>query len=582
MTKPRKFLENIEPFQTDFYRADWRLKLNSNENIYGISDLIHNVIKTINKEEISFYPAYGKLTDKLAKKFELSKDNILLTNGCDEALKIIMETFIEENDEVLTYNPTFSMPLLYAKAFGGKIKQIEYDENFVFNKDKIIESATKDTKIIYISTPNNPTGDLVRPSVVEILAQKLPDILLVVDCTYVNFSQGVVIEDYIDLMKKFNNIIIVKSFSKDYALAGLRIGFALSNENTIKYMKKISSPYNVNSIAMHCAISALNDEKRLNEIKELNENARYELFNGLKNLGFEPYESQANFILCNFKSYCDFYYEKLKKNGVIVQNFPKNSPISTCLRITVPKLSGVKFILELLKAKDVLIFDVDGVIFDVSKSYLMAIKETFEHFSKKEIELSEIRETKNQGGMNCDWNVVQFLLKKYGFNVEMAEIIAVFQDIFFNPNDKNKNKKYLIDEEKLLISSEIFEKLIQKYDLVVFSGRLKEEVKYSFEKFDIDKYFYYYVTSDDLPKNMLKPHSKGVFEVLEHCPHNDIKYLGDSVDDIISGNGADVETIGVISPDSDFGVMVNNFKHLGANYILDDIKKVVEFLEDIK
>ncbi len=581
MISMNKFLDGIEPFETDFYRKDWRLKLNSNENLYGISDLIFNVIKSINKEDISYYPAYGKLVDKLAKIYELSKDNILLTNGCDEALKIIMETFIEEDDELLTYNPTFSMPLLYAKLNGGKIKQIEYDENFVFNKDKIIENVSSKTKIIYIATPNNPTGDLVRPSIVEILAQKLPNVLLVIDCTYINFAQGVVIEDYIDLMKKFDNIVIVKSFSKDYALAGLRIGFALSNENFIANMKKVTSPYNVNIIAMNCAISALNDEKRLNEIKELNENARCELFKGLKNLGFEPFESHGNFILCDFKSYCDFCYEKLKKNGIIVQNFPKNSPISTCLRITVPKVSGVKLILELLKTKDVLIFDVDGVIFDVSKSYLMAIKETFEYFSKKEIEISEIQEVKNQGGMNCDWDVVQFLLKKYGYNIEIAEIISVFQNLFFNPNDKSKTKKYLIDEEKLLISPEIFEKLIQKYDLVVFTGRLKEETKYSFDKFDIDKYFYYYVTSDDLPKNMLKPHSKGVFEILEHCPHNDIKYLGDSVDDIISGNGANVETIGVVSPDSDFGVMVNNFKHLGANYILDDIKKVVEFLKDI-
>ena len=137
-------------------------------------------------------------------------------------------------------------------------------------------------------------------------------------------------------------------------------------------------------------------------------------------------------------------------------------------------------------------------------------------------------------------------------------------------------------DENLLISKETFKKLSEKYDLAYFSSRLRDEAIYSLKKFDIDKYFYYSITSDDLPKNMLKPHPKGLLEISQHCPYLSIKYFGDSVDDIISGNSANVDTIGVIAPDIDNNIMLNNFKHLGAKYILNNIKDLENFLGEIE
>lgn len=580
MIKPRKTLDNIFGYPTDDYRENWRLKLDSNENIYGASQNVISTIKNFDFSEISLYPVYGKVIEKLAQKFEVKKENILLSNGCDEALNIIINTFLDEEDEILSYNPTFSMPALYAKILGAKVKTIEYDEKFIFDIKKFSKNISNDTKLAYIATPNNPTGEIVSRSEIEILLKRHPETLFIVDCTYTNFAQGVAIEDYIDLTKTFDNIIVVKSYSKDFAIAGLRFGVAFADENIIAQLKKVISPYSVNSIALACIIAILNDEKSFIEIKEKNIQAKEALIEGLKELGYCPYPSGGNFILCDFYNHCDFYYEKLKKNGVIVRKFAKKSPISSCLRITIPSLGGVKYILELLQKKNLLIFDLDGVVFDVSNSYTSAIKETFKHFAQKEVEPSEIQAVKNMGGMNCDWDATKCLLERHGVYVELSEVINAFQELFFNPNDKTK--KYLIDEEKLVISKETFAKLSERFDFAIFSGRLKDEAKYSLEKFDIDKYFYFYVTSDDLAKNMLKPSPKGVLDILKHCPHKNVKYFGDSVDDIISGNGAQVETIGVIAPDADFNVMVNNFKHLGAKYILDDASKIEQFLEEIE
>ena len=580
MIKTRKTIENIAPYETDKYKQDWQLKLDSNENIYGCSNNIISSIRNFNPKDISLYPCYGQVIDKIASRYEINYDNVLIANGCDEALNVIINAYINEDDEFLLYNPSFSMPALYSKIAGAKVKYISYQEKYVFNIEDVKNNISDKTKIFYLATPNNPTGETTKAAVIETLIKENQNVLFLIDCTYVNFALNVAFEDYIDLAKKYDNVIVVKSLSKDFALAGLRFGFAIANNEIIKNLKKVLSPYNVNVIALNCAISVLNDERKFDEIKEANIKARELLYDGLKELGFNPYPSEANFILCDFGSYSDFYYTKLRKNGVIVRNYPKNSPIHNCLRITVPTIGGVKYILELLHKKDMLIFDMDGVIFDVRNSYTSAIMETFKHFSSKEISFEEVAKVKAKSGMNCDWDATKYLLDSHGINIDIEDIINVFQNLFYNPNDNSKT--YLIDKEELLIGKEIFEKLSLKYDMVIFSGRLKEEVLYSLKKYDIDKYFYYYVTSDDLPKNMLKPHPKGVLEILEHCPYKSIKYLGDSIDDVISGHGANVEMIGVVSKSSDYNLMVNNFRHLGVKNIIQDIKNIVDFLDEIE
>ena len=345
----------------------------------------------------------------------------------------------------------------------------------------------------------------------------------------------------------------------------------------INNLKKVISPYSVNVVALNCAIAVLNDEKTFEEIKEQNYAAKNALIEGLRKNNIRAYDSEANFVFCDFGDYCDFYYQKLKKHGVIVRNFSKNSEFASFLRITVPKIGGVKFILELLNKKDILIMNLDGTVFDVSNSYMEAIAQSVKYFSGREISLKEIMEIKNHGSLNCNIETIKALLNAYEKDADYLEITAIFKQLLFD-----KNGERLIDKEKILISKENLAKLAEKYDLVVFSGRTRDEIEYSLNKFDIAKYFYYIISSDDLPKNALKPSPRGVFDILKHCPYLSVKYLGSSVDDIIASNNAEVETVGVISPYADNNLMINNFRHLGVNYILNDAKNIVTFLEDIE
>jgi len=315
MVKARKTLQNIIPYQTDKYKQSWRLKLDSNENIYGASASVLSAIKNFDAEDISLYPVYGKLIDKIAQKYNLNNDNILLSNGCDEGLSIILNTYLETEDEILSYNPSFSMPQIYAKIIGANIKLIEYDEKFVFNIEKIKNNISDKTKIVYLATPDNPTGCTVKASVVEMLLKEFPSTLFIIDCTYINFAYSVAFEDYIDLVHKYNNVAILKSFSKDFALAGLRLGFCVADSEIIENLKKVASPYNVNAIAVNCAIAAMNEEKKFEEIKEMNANSREMLFEGLLKAGFKPYKVKAILFFVISDRIANFTTKNYAKTG---------------------------------------------------------------------------------------------------------------------------------------------------------------------------------------------------------------------------------------------------------------------------
>lgn len=583
MIHPKKFIEEISAKETDLdlFKTDWRLKLDLNENVYEVSDLVLNSLKNTTKEDVSYYSLCGKLVQKLALKYELKQENIILTNDTPEALKLIFDTYIESDDEILSYNFPSYLLSVYSKLYGAVFKKIDYDEDFNIDIEKLAQNTGDKTKLIYLSIPDIYTGSIVKTSLLSILAQKCPDSLILVDCSYINFAQDGVFEDYIDITKEFDNIVILKSFSNDYSLAGLNIGFVAANPNIIQNLKKIKLPHSINSIAINCAISALNDEKHIQEIKKLNAQAKSELYQGLKDIGFKPYLSQANFILCDFGKYCNFYFEKLKKNGVTVKKFPADSVFCNCLRITVPKLSGVKYILELFKIKDVLIFDIDGVIIDSTDSYVSAIKETYKHFASKDLDSSEIINVANQSTMNSYIDVLNYFLEKNYYDIRAQEIENVFKSLYYNPDNTEQNKEYFIDKEKLLIPKETLEKLAEKFDLVIFSERNRAEIEYSFDKYELSKYFYYIVSADDIPRNMSKPNPYGLLNILQNCPYKDIKYFGDGVNDIIAGNGANIKTVGVIPSNVDFNALLNNFKHLGAKYILDDINSIYEFACDI-
>ena len=571
MIKARKILENINAYEIDKFNDYESLKLDSNESQYAPCKSVLSALAQFGELNISRYPAYGELINKIAQNFGLKQQNILPTNGADEALSVVINTFLEKGEELLCFMPTFSMPKIYSLTCEGTFRSIDYYTKWVFDAEKLISQVNENTKIIYVTSPNNPTGEMASLEDVEKILNKFPDKILLLDITYINFAQNKIA--YWDLIEKYSNLIIVKSFSKDYALAGLRLGVILSQSENIINCKKVISPYSVNNCAVVAGIAALANVNYIAEINEKNNIARSQLHGFLQQMGFKPYKSEANFILCDFLNYCDFVFEKLKMANIKVRKFDKKSILSSCLRITVPNIDDLEKFKKALCAKNLLVFDLDGVVFDVSNSYRLAIKETFKYFAKKELQDFEIEEAKARGGLNCDWLATQYLLEKHGFIVEFDNVKTVFQQMFFN--HQNEGSKGIIDNEKLLISKETFENLSKTCDFAVFTGRPKDEAIYSLEKFGILKYFSKIVTQDDLEQDKQKPHPQGLLDIKSNAYYDSIKYFGDTIDDIKAGLSAGVTPYGVIAPNSNTGELLVN---AGAKKVIADISKLEEIL----
>ncbi len=421
---------------------------------------------------------------------------------------------------------------------------IPYGKNQEFDYELYTSEISDKTKIIYLTSPNNPTGGVISPEVIKKLLSNYKDKLVVLDCTYINFS-SIKKEEYYNLVREFDNLAVLKSFSKDYALAGLRLGYIYSNELNIREIKKVISPYSVNAAAVQAGIAALSDIPYYKEISEKISRAKEKLVSGLNSLGFGAFNTEANFILADFGDYSDFVYNKMNLHGVALKRFKKDSPMNGLFRIAAPREEDTEKLLNLLSPRPLFVFDLDGVVFDVRNSYRLAIKKTFEHFTDKICTDSDIQAVKNLHGMSNDWDVTAHLIKNAGVDVNYQDVVNVFQNMFFNP--ENKGSKGLIDNEELVFKNEFFEKLTKTADCAVFTARPQQEAFYSLEKYGIKKYFSYFICCEDVGKNC-KPSPFGLNKIKSSCLYNEIYYFGDTIDDIKAGMGANIKVFGIIPP----------------------------------
>ncbi len=579
MFKEKDTLKNIKPYSIDEFYPDCVLKLDSNENVFGPSKRVIEAFKNLDLKRFNLYPCYGELIGILAEKFDFDKDNFLLTNGCDEAINIVLSSYLGVQDAALAFCPSFSMPKLYSGIIGAEYKNINYVEKWKFSLELLLNNIKANTKIIYLASPNNPTGDIIEPSVIEDVLKKCADKIILLDLTYVNYSSYSE-NDYYQLLKKYKNLICVKSFSKDYALAGLRLGFILADKEFISNFKKMISPYSVNSMAVYAGINALLDSEYFNSVKnEVLQSKKY-LYGEFEKLGFKPYKSEANFILVDFGEKCNFIYRKLLRNGILVRRF-SNSELSDFLRIGIPSLVDSQKIIEILKPRKLLVFDLDGVVFDVSNSYRYAIQKTYEYFAGSSCSACEMQEAKNRGGLSNDWDLTKYLLDKKGIDADYSKLVEIFQNIFYNP--ENEGSKGAIDNEKLVLDAVFFNELSKKYDLAVFTGRPKEEAFYSLEKFGLKNFFDYFVCLEDVPAGRSKPFPDGLNKIKKECCFEDICFFGDTVDDIKAGCGASVDVFGIIPPNAaSINETCDMLKKSGAKDVINGAYKILDLFGNEK
>ena len=294
--KPKKSVEEMLGYFVPMYENDWDIKIDSNENNYGASPKVYEALKNCNIKDISFYPFYGELSQKIADFYGFELDNIKVTNGADEAIQGIIQTYLEKDETLLTLDVSFEMPVIYAQIQGGKIKRVPFKEKWSFPISEFVEAITSDVKIIYIASPNNPTGNLIEENDLKIILEKAQNKVVLIDETYANYS-GTTYKKYVN---EYDNVFITRSFSKDFALAGMRLGCVISNEENIKNLKKVISPFSVNALAMKAGIAALEDNEYFFNLRTEILSSRDKLKIFFEELGAKVYPSYANFLLIDF------------------------------------------------------------------------------------------------------------------------------------------------------------------------------------------------------------------------------------------------------------------------------------------
>ncbi len=341
MIRIKSNLENISRFvPADVSRADF-LRLDMNEDPLGLPEsFIKDVLKKVNADYLSRYPEYVRLTKKIAEHNNIGVDNICLTNGSDSAIKYIFETYITPRDKVLLTDPTFAMYPIYCQMAEAESIAFSYNKDFSFSCDDFVDLIDHTFKMVVVVNPNNPTGTVLSHYELEKIIEKCAanNVLLVIDEAYYYFYD----KTAMPLIKQYNNIIVLRTFSKLCGLASIRLGYAAADKTIISQIKKVKPTFDVNGMAVLFAEEILTCSKIIeNKIKEINE-GKYYLENMLKKNNFSYYSGKANFIMIKCKGNVSDIIKELYIKKILVAGGFKQKIFKNYIRVTVGNIELMK------------------------------------------------------------------------------------------------------------------------------------------------------------------------------------------------------------------------------------------------
>ena len=311
------------------------IKLASNENPFPPSP---RVLKAINEEAkgINRYPdgSCYYLRRELARKLKVKEDQLIFGNGSDEIIVLATRVFTEKGDEVILARPSFLIYEIAAKISGATIKMVPL-KSFRYDLEGMKQMVTPQTKIIFIGNPDNPAGTYVTKQQVEGFLKDLrKNIIVFFDEAYFEFVAKKDYPDTIALLKTHKNIIVTRTFSKMYGLAGLRLGYGIANQEIIGLLERVREPFNVNSLAQAAALACLKDAGYYQKMGKVLESQRKVLYHSLKQMGLFFVDSATNFILIDVKTNSLEVCQRLLKKGIIVRDMGFWG-LDTFIRVTI-------------------------------------------------------------------------------------------------------------------------------------------------------------------------------------------------------------------------------------------------------
>ncbi len=327
----RRSVGKLEPYAPPVEGRAGKLRLDFNENTIGCSPSVLRALRRLTREQIGIYPEYEATAARLARFFRVRPEELLLTNGVDDALHVMMDTFMEPGSTVLLVEPTFNMYRFYSQLAGARFRTVRYMQDMEFPLADVLKELKRRPRAFLLANPNNPTGTLVTLSEIRAILRAAPRTLVLVDEAYFEFC-GVTVLPWI---RRYPNLIVSRTFSKAPALAGLRLGCLFACREIIAALKRADSPYPVNVAALVAAEAVIRDQRSVRAYAQMILKSRRALAKGLDNLKVRVFSSAANFLLADFGPGAKRLVRKLEQQGILLRDRSAEFGREGFVRVTV-------------------------------------------------------------------------------------------------------------------------------------------------------------------------------------------------------------------------------------------------------
>jgi histidinol-phosphate aminotransferase len=346
MLRPRKSYARLNKYRPPLEGRGGKLRLDFNENTVGCApQVVRALRRALSAEGLSCYPEYASGRKKLARFFGVRPEQLVLTNGTDDAVKVICETFVEPGDVLLVAAPTFPVYQFFHEVAGGRVERVYYDENFRLPLKEILRALKNKVRWVAFANPNNPTGTVIPKRELRAMLEAAPQTAFVVDEAYCEFSGKTVLP----WIRKYPNLIVTRTFSKAYGLAALRLGCILTNAHTADDMRRGQNPFPVNSLALVGALAAIEHADYARRYAAEIRSNRATLTEWLEAQEIPYVPSKANFVLTQLGGNAPEIGQRLRAKGILVRDWNYDPRLRGFLRFTIGSTAQTRRLIRELR-----------------------------------------------------------------------------------------------------------------------------------------------------------------------------------------------------------------------------------------
>lgn len=531
MILPRKSVVEAKRYVPPLEGRRGKVRLDFNENTAGFAWAAPG----LPVDAVAVYPEYDALHERVSEHLGLSPDRVLLTNGSGEAIFLAAFAFLEPGvDRALTSRPTFSLIPHFLRIVGSDLVEVDVTPTLAFDTEALEAALAESPKIAVFASPDNPTGDELPPGLVLDWCARFPDTLFVLDEAYALYTET----SLLPRAGGVENLVVLRTFSKAFGMAGLRLGVAAGPPDVLEAMARAKMPYSVNAAAAAVAPALL---ERAGEVRrEARETMRRKasLLAGVAERGFATVPGHANFFLVRAGADASALAEFLADRGVLVRDRSSLHGLAGTFRVTVgTEAENAAFLagLDAWRETHALIFDLDDTLVDTSRSYDVAVADLVRRRSDTPVEPGELARLRAGGGFNDDWDAAVELLRRRGVTADRADVERDGKSIYLG---------IARGAERLLVDPADLKRLAQRYRLFIWTGRTRDEYAPVWGA-TLDPLFEKVVCRDDVPDLPPKPAPDALRALLAEQGLEGGWYVGNSVDDMQAAAGAGIDGLGV-------------------------------------